>query len=232
MAVPVLALVTFTVILLVRVLSLPLTGKTAVPALVASIALPGVIATAVVTLIGYLLRQSIDLRTARLGEQAAEAANVEQQRLRMESAMQTVKLLATQDGKAAPAVQVSAALIVLSKLGEIDLALDLATEMWPKNQLTSSAAVALCDAAITSGDRMLQRAAAVLILNNWKRLISDHGQAQWPACLLHGWPSTLDEEARQIITKALVAWVDESPGEDFRLSLIEAAKGSQPPASR
>jgi hypothetical protein len=72
----------------VRVLALPPTGKTAVPALVASITLPGVIATAVVSLIGYLLRQSIDLRTARLGEQAAEAAAVEQQRLRMESAME------------------------------------------------------------------------------------------------------------------------------------------------
>jgi hypothetical protein len=225
-AIPALALVTFTAILLVRVLSLPLTGNTAVPALVAAITLPGVIATAVVSLIGYLLRQSIDLRTARLGEQAAEAASVEQQRLRMESAMETVKLLATQDGKAAPPVQVSAALIVLSKLGEIDLALDLAAEMWPRNQVTSSAAVALCDAAITSGNRMLQRAAAVLILNNWRRLMSDHGQAQWPACLLHGWPSSLDAEARQIITRALVAWVDENPGEDFRARLIEAAEGT------
>jgi hypothetical protein len=222
-----LALAALTVILLVRVLSLPLTGKTAVPALVASITLPGVIATAVVSLIGYLFRQSIDLRTARLGEQAAEAASVEQQRLRMESAMQTVKLLVTEEGKAAPAVQVSAALIVLSKLGEIDLALDLAAEMWPKKQITSSSAVALCDAAIESGDSLLQRAAAVLILNNWRRLISDHGQAQWPACLLHGWPSTLDTEAREIITEALAAWVNENPGQDFRSRLIEASKGSQ-----
>src|SRR6266699_2755768 len=54
----VLMLVALTTILLVRVLSLPLTGKTAVPALVAAITLPGVIATAVVSLIGYLLKQS------------------------------------------------------------------------------------------------------------------------------------------------------------------------------
>jgi hypothetical protein len=222
-AVPTLGVIVVTAFLLLRVLALPLTGKTAVPVLVASITLPGVIATAVVSLIGYFLKQSVDLRTTRLGEQAAEVANVEQQRLRMESAMETVKLLATQDGKAAPVVQVSAALIVLSKLGEIDLALDLAAEMWPKKQITSSSAVALCDVAIASGDIMLQRAAAILILNNWRLLISEHGQAQWPSCLLNGWPSNLDAEARGIITEALVAWVTESPGKDFRSRLIEAS---------
>jgi len=223
--VSVLILIALAIFLLTRVLTLRLTGNAAGPALAASIALPGVIATAVVSLIGYMFRQSIDLRTTSLAERAAEASAVEQQRLRMESAMGTARLLATLDGQPAPVSQVSAALIVLSKLGEIDLALDLAAEMWPKKQLTTTSAVALCDSAIESRDSILQRSAAVLIFNNWRQLESSAGQVQWPLNLLNGWPDHLDSDARNILTKALIAWVDKSPGEDFRTRLIEASKG-------
>lgn len=216
-------LIAITAILLLRVLSLPKVGTTSAPVLAATIALPGVVATAAVTLIGYLLKQSVDLRTTRLAEESAAAARVEQKRLRVETAMGIVRLLATSAGTPAPVVQISAALRVLSQLGDTDLALELAAELWPKKQLTANSAVELCESAISSAEPELQRAAAILIFNNWRQLTSDAGQAQWPSSLLLGWPDHFDLEARHILTKALVEWVAARPGDDFRSRLIETS---------
>ncbi len=199
--------------------------KSAVPVLVAAITLTAGITTAAVALVGHLLRQSIDLRTTRLAEEANKRAIVDQERLQMQTAMETVRLLATSDGNPAPPVQVSAALIVLSKLGETALALDLAAEMLPKKQLTASSAVAICDTAILSGDAELQRAAAFLLFNNWEELSPEKSdQAQWPSSLKETWPSHLDAEAQKIITKALTEWVAKTPGEGFRQRLIQASE--------
>ncbi|MPV36996.1 hypothetical protein [Georgenia subflava] len=210
-------------LLIVRQGSAPFaTDPTAAPVLAASIVLAGAIVTAAVTLTGLLLRQTIDARTARLADEAAARAEREHQRLRMQTAMETLKLLATSSGSPASAEQVSAALIVLSRLHETELALDLAAELWPKGQVTPSAAVSLCDDAIRSKTPALQRAAAVLLFNNRDRLTQESGQVQWPSSLLT-WPDGLDEEARNRIRLLLTEWLAKRPpstSTDFRSSLL------------
>jgi len=216
--------------LLRRLLILSPNDKNTTTVLAAAIALTGVLATAAVSLVGYLLRQSIDLRTARLAEQSAEAAAVEHQRLKMETAMQTVKLLTGEEGKAAPTVQVSAALLVLAKLGEVSLAIDLAAEMWPKEQLSKSAAVQLADMGLRSTDLSSQRAAAMLLRNNVGRLHveSDVGPRQyaWPDALAV-WNLDLPESVRITIAATLVDWLylaSAPTANDFRWKLIETAR--------
>ncbi|MBP2216794.1 hypothetical protein [Arthrobacter sp. CAN_C5] len=86
--------------LLHPVLSISPTDENAVPALAAAIAVTGVLTAAAATLTGALLKQSIDLRTTALAEQAADRATADQQRLLMETALQTVKLLGSDQGSA------------------------------------------------------------------------------------------------------------------------------------
>jgi hypothetical protein len=214
--------------LLRPLLSISPTAKDAVPALAAGVSLLGVLATATVALVGHLLKQSIDLRTARLAGEANDRARTDQRRLQMEAALETVKLLATPQGAPAHPVQASAGLIVLSKLGETALAVDLAAELWPARQMTTTAAVQLCDDALCSLDPPLQRAGAVLILNNW-RLLQDEatpGQAQWVSFTAE-WPPGLDVQARRLLTVALKRWLAASPTDspsDFRARLIAASE--------
>ena len=121
----------------------------------------GTVLTAVVALVGLVLRSSIDNRTTRLAEAADLRAVAEQQRQQMEAAIETVKLLAPPPEVAShPPVQASAALIVLSRLGETPLALDLAAELWPQGGVTSSSVVSLCDAAFKGTDVDAQVTAA------------------------------------------------------------------------
>lgn len=210
------------------------TDKTAVSLVVAAIALTGVLITASVALAGHLFRQAIDLRTLRLAEDNAKRSEVDQQRLQMQTAMETVRALASADGRPAPIAQSSAALIVLSKLGENALALTLAAELWPKGQLTPSAAAILCDEAIRAGTPELHQAAAVLILNNWRRLRSGQGQVEWPSSLL-SWPEGIRRDAQQVIVKALEEWIAEWPADrdtDFRQALVQAFYSSTISASR
>lgn len=204
-------------------------NDTASKVTVAGLALIGVLATASVSLIGLMLKQSIDGRTLKLSEQAALDRVTEQQRLQMEAAMQTVKLMSLDSGEPAPAIQVSAALLVLAKLGEISLAIDLAAETWPKEQINSSAGVRIIDHALTSNenDPHLQRSSALLLLNNYERLDITDNQYEWPTSL-DVWPMKLDPEAREMIAHALSRWLKKRlpiHKNDFRLKLIEQAYG-------
>lgn len=202
------------------VLAIPLTDDTAIPVLVAGIAVTGALTNAVVVLVGHLLRQSLDLRNTRLAEEAGNRAAADQKRLQAQAAMETIKLLTRDDATPAAAVQVSAALIVLSKLGEIGLALDLAAEMWPAGHLTPRSAVYLCNSAIATDSPDLQRSAAILIYNNWDKLGTGPGQFQWLS-IQSEWPAGLDAVPREIITRALEAWLVKVPGDDFRKMLVD-----------
>jgi hypothetical protein len=145
----------------------------------------------------------------------------------METAMQTVKLLTLSNGDPAPKAQVSAALLVLARLGEVSLALDLAGEMWPKNQLASSVAVRIISSAFSRSDSQLQREAAVLLLNNIQLLDIGEDQYEWPT-YLEKWPIALDIEARVTVALAIAEWIKKRKpknSEDRRLGLMTQALG-------
>jgi len=212
-------------VLVRRALAIPTSNKNAIPVLAAGVTVTGVLTTAAVTLAGYLLRQSIDLRTTRLAEAADDRAVVEQRRLQMQTVIETVKLLSTPAGEPARAEQASVALLALAKLGELSLAIDLASEVANSCQLTARAASNLCDETIRSQEPALGRAAAVLIFNHWHVLESSEGQAEWPTALTQ-WPDWLDAQAKLLILRALEAWIAARPATqpaDFRARLVASA---------
>ena len=186
---------------------------------IGGLGLIGVLVTAIVTLIGLVLKQSIDKRSL-------EISQGEQRRMQLEAAVQTVKLMTLDSGAPAPPEQVSAALLVLAKLGEVSLAIDLATEIWPKQHLTSSAAVRIIDCAFIEDDSALQRSAALLLFNNVSKLDIAENQYEWPTYLEH-WPLDIDTDARVTIALALMRWIKERPpshADDFRVKLLQDAR--------
>jgi hypothetical protein len=186
---------------------------------IGGLGLLGVLATAIVSLIGLVLKQSIDKRSL-------EISQGEQRRMQLEAAVRTVKLMTLDSGAPAPPEQVSAALLVLAKLGEVSLAIDIITEIWPKKHLTSSAAVRIMDYAFTENDPGLQRSAALLLFNNTSKLDTAENQYEWPT-YLERWPLDIDPEARVTIALALMRWIKERPpshADDFRVKLLQDAR--------
>jgi hypothetical protein len=204
-------------------LSLSPHEKNAVPALAAAVMVTGVLTTAVVTLIGIVLKQSIDVRNTQLAEQAAERAATEQRRLVMETALGTVRLLGRSDDDTST-VQASAALIVLAKLGEARLAVHLAGELWPLGRLSSSAAVELAESGLTSGDHDTQYSSAMLLRNNTNRLYRSATQYEWPRSL-DSWPMKLPADVRGVVAMTVREWCRVAPlrPTDWRRELVANA---------
>lgn len=204
--------------------SLQTTAQPNATLLASVVGVAGVALTGIVALLTAFLRLFIDRRTVQLAEAADLRAQVEQHRLEMEAAVETVKLLSNADGTMASPVQVSAALIVLSGLGQTLLAIDLASQLWPEGKMTARASVALCDAALSSSDPMLQEAAAVLLLNNWSRLNEPGKQVQWPSIVESEWPKSIAPQAKKLLKETLTEWLKERPPSghsDFRELLLK-----------
>jgi hypothetical protein len=191
-------------------------------------ALVGVLITAAVTLVGLLLKRSVDERTLAIASRTEANRELEQRRLQLEAAVQTVQLLTQGDGSPASTLQASSAVLVLAELGQTALALSLVQEMWPKGQMSASAAVHAIDIALGE-KRELQCTAANILLANVERLdVGDH-VSEWPS-RLNAWDRTLDVECRYAIALALVRWLQArgpSNRDDWRLRLLLDAKGAE-----
>ena len=189
-------------------------------AVAGALALIGVLMTAGVTLVGLLFQRSISMESARK-EALAE------RRLNMEAAMSAVKVLCNDEGKSAPDYQSSAMLSVLAELGHLSIALDLATELWPRSAITRRCAVNLLDQAIESDEESLQKSAARLLNDNWSRLIlesDDPISKGSPDKLAHSWPSSLEGGAPSDAIKRLREVVSA-----VQFSLQQVANGSVSP---
>lgn len=199
--------------------------------LAAAVALVGVLSTAAVTLTGLLLKQSVDRRNVLVAENAAVDRAQESRRLQAETAMQTVRLLTVGDGgMPAPDVQVSAALLVLAGLGEVPLAVTLASELWPRAQMTTSAAVRVLDGGLRHDDQDTRRSAAAAVLANVTRLDTGPDEYEWPSSL-DSWDIGLEPSCRAMVALTLARWLRNRPAsrpEDFRLVLLREARDTDP----
>jgi hypothetical protein len=194
----------------------------------AVIALVGVLFSSSITLIGLLFKRSVDQRTIALAERNDQSRLAEQRRLQMDAAMRTVQLLTLPDGAPAPLVQTSSAVLMLAELGEARLALSLVRELWPKGQISASAAVRVIDDALGL-DPGTQRTAANTLLKNVGKLdIGDH-QSEWPT-RLETWDTSLDVESRYAVALALIKWLQlrgpSSPA-DWRVSLLKQVRAQE-----
>jgi ParB/RepB/Spo0J family partition protein len=157
--------------------------------------LGGLIASAL-TLVGVLLRNSIDRHTAHLAVETENRRNLEAQeiehRLRLETSIKAVELLTMPDGKPAPRARQAGALFVLGSdpLEQLDLALALLNEHWRDGVISSSAAVWVIDKALTKTDPGLQEEAAETLQAHAERLPHHDGTAfAWPRCAELKWPT-------------------------------------------
>jgi hypothetical protein len=171
--------------------------------------LGGLIASAF-TLVGVLLKHSIDRRTAQLATET-------EHRLRLETSIKAVELLTMPDGTPAPSARQAGALYVLGSnpLEQLDLAVALLGEHWREGRISSSAAVWIVDRALTSGSPDLQATAAQILANHADRLPSADGtDLAWPASAAREWPARCDYFARTALLDALIKAIGaRGPGE-------------------
>ena len=162
--------------------------------------LGGLIASAF-TLVGVLLKHSIDRHSARLADET-------ENRLRLETSIKAVELLTLDDGTLAPPARQAGALFVLGSepLVQLDLALALLTENWRTGKVTSSAAVWVVDRALSGNDPNLQTMGAATLRNHVDLLPSKSGrEVDWPACVSMAWPPHITYHARVTLLETIAA---------------------------
>ena len=185
------------VILLWRLGILDVDGKTDTQVLAAVLGLLGGLFAASLTFVGVLLKHSVDVRTLRLSWET-------EARLRLETSIRAVQLLATSDGKTAPPTQQAGALFTLVHLGQLELALPLLREIWSRGEISSSAAVSVLDHALCSDDEALQRGAAWILAANAPRLRDERACWDFPESVSLRWRNDLHVYAREGLVDALI----------------------------
>jgi hypothetical protein len=167
-----------------------LDGETNAQVLAPVLALVGAAFGASLTLVGVLLKHSIDART--------------EARLRVETCMRAVELLATGDGKVAPPTQQAGALFALIRLRHVGLAVSLLSEIWPRGEISSNAATWVINAALESGEQAIERDAASVLSENAERLLGPNGTLVLPHAIEHKWPHWSGLHTREALLYALV----------------------------
>jgi hypothetical protein len=163
--------------------------------LVAALALVGTFLAAAVSLIGIVLKDAIDRRSAFLAEAA-------EQRNRIETSLRAVGLLGTSNGQDAPVHQASGAVLALVNLGEYDLAVALATQLWPAGRASRQAVVQVVREAFRNGTTDTQYAVAALLLFN-APLLTEGRAFLWPFTDLV-WPTAAAPRCRIALALAAV----------------------------
>ena len=147
--------------------------------LATALGLIGSVLSAVITLVGTVVKYSIDDRNAQLA--AAEKARTHalaveaEKRNRIEAAIRAVDLL-SENNKDTTENQIGGAVLALVSLGELDLAVALLAQLWPKG-LTSAlvAEVVLRQAlkTVKTGSADTQISAAAVLLQNANQIQQD-----------------------------------------------------------
>jgi hypothetical protein len=145
----------------------------------ASIALIGTLFTAVLTLIGVLLKHSLDMRNIALQREA-------ENRLKLDTAIRAVQLFGTNEGKPTPLIQRAGALFGLSSLGQHELTLELVSYLLKQgNEIDPEIAVELVDKALISGDEDLQNRALTILWEHNAKLVTPTTVCL-PSCIMDG----------------------------------------------
>ncbi len=158
---------------LLKVLGLVTTDNTVMAATVAFV---GVLVAEVLTFLLGVLKPILENRE-QTRRDAAE------KRLEHEASTKAIGLLSYSNGQESPPNQQSAAVAMLSSLGQVDLSLALLRQMWPQNRILDSTAMWLINKGLMSGKEAVQNEAIDLLVENIDRAISSSGYILWPDCL-------------------------------------------------
>lgn len=154
----------------------------------AVLSLVGGLIAASLTFVGVLLKHSLDNRNLRLAQET-------EARLKLETSISAVGLLTLEDGRESPPQRQAGSLFVLASLGQLDFALALLDEIWPRGGISVRAANWVVDKALTSDDPRLQIAGSEVLMANARALATPEG-IELPQCASLDWPSSSHYFAR------------------------------------
>lgn len=164
------------------------------PTLTAALTFGGAVVTGAVALVGHLVSRQAN---QRLDEERLR----EQERLRLDAAMQAGTLLAT------PNQPVSAAsgLLALTQLGQADLAVALLVDLWSaeRNKVSTETAILVIDAALRSEQPNAQLVGAELLCRNATRLNSCQS-LHWPSVIDGRWDPRFAPKTKFLLLEALL----------------------------
>jgi hypothetical protein len=164
----------------------------------ASLALVGGLIGSLISIIGVVLKHSLDLRNTELKEQEERRLTIESERnndlkrdaedrLALSTAIQAVQLLGFNTGEEVPMVQRAGALFALTSLGRYDLATVLTGQMLASDpqDLEANSAAWILDRVLTSGGRNVQEEAAMVLHSYAKKFLMSDGLATFPDSILN-----------------------------------------------
>jgi hypothetical protein len=164
--------------------------------LVAVLALVGTMLSTTVTLIGLMLKRSLDARTLVLQTEAEE-------RLKLDTAIKAVELFKSAAGSASQA-ESAGALFALSRLGQFHFALALLQELWPKDRINSPSATWVINSCLQSKDFNAVELAATVLLENAAKLPDGRGSKSWPVNYDWKVPNEMSLFVRRVLLMARI----------------------------
>ena len=171
--------------------------------LAASLALIGAVLSTAVTLVGIVVKYSIDDRNAQLA--AVESGrnyllSVEAgDRNRTDVAIRAVSLL-SENNKDTTMHQIGGALLALANLGELELSVSLLATLWPNCKVSTQVADVILQKALQGDSDYVKRNAAEVLRKKRNLGVSD-----WPIPDMH-WLVDLPNDCRLSLILAACDW--------------------------
>jgi hypothetical protein len=188
------------------------TGDTA--RLTAVLTFIGVLVTALVSLIGLMMKHQSDRRLAQ--EQIEQG-----QRLKLDAAMRAGQLLMPTDGGAPAPAAIASGLLALTKLDRADLAVALLVDLWVDggSAVSDESAVLVIDAALRSSSLSAQLIAAELLCRRSSKL--DACQSlHWPSAIDGGWIPEFRPRTKLLLVEALAQMTLAGPSNQSSLRAV------------
>lgn len=157
--------------------------------MVAALTLVGTLFGATITLVGLMLKRSLDARNLILQTEAEE-------RLKLDTAIKAVELFKSASGSTSTA-ESAGALFALTRLGQSDFALSLLEQLWPKGLVETPSAIWVINKSLQSMDDGIVELAAQILLSNSELLKDGKGGKSWPRDHDLEWSSELPFLARK-----------------------------------
>ena len=173
----------------------------------AALTLVGALIGSLVSIVGIVLKHSLDRRNADLKDQTERRLEIEakrnadlqtesENRLKLEAAIQAVGLLSTTSGAPAPMIQRTGALFALMGLGNYELATVLVGSMLVTNELNSNSAARLLNRALVAGEPSIQNEAVTILYQHADKFLTPNGGSDFPYSILE-WDRKLSDYVRE-----------------------------------
>jgi len=186
------------------------TTPTTVPsatAYAAALGLVGTVLSVAVTLIGVVIKYSIDDRNARQAEIDSFRNNVlkeeAEDRNRIEASIRAVDLLC-ENNKDTTKTQMGGALLALVNLRQYGLAVSLLSQLWRERKVPTSVADEVLRKTLIHGKEEDRTNAGVVLFENASK-ISQEGYHIWP---LPEWRVDLPNQCRSALVKTASVWLE------------------------